>query len=402
MKLFFIFLMILTGLSHAQDESKALTLADIQKTIDSTLASKWYEKIGIRGYAQFRYNRLFESNKDLKCSQCDKSIGQNNGFFMRRGRIILFGQVSDKVFVYIQPDYSSADDAGTQLNYFQLRDAYFDYALTDDKTWRIRSGVSKVPWGFQNLQSSSNRATLDRDDALNSALPNERDTGVYLMWSPTEIGKRFKELTANNLKGSGDYGMLAIGAYNGQTLNRAEKNNDLHRVVRLTYPFKMDNGQFIEASLQAYEGKFQLINGVASGRDFYDQRSAASFIVYPQPLGFQMEYNIGRGPEYDPNSKTVGHKNLEGGYAMVNYQYYNGNHRFFPYLRYQVYGGGKKMESASLVEVEEVEIGTEWQPNSAVELTIAYANSDRLTQSSSSNKIHEIGHLLRLQAQFNY
>ncbi len=402
MRLLFVLLFILSGFSYAQDESKGVTLADIQKTIDNTLASKWYEKISMRGYAQLRYNRLFESNQDLKCSQCDKSIGNNNGFFMRRARIVLFGQVSDKVFVYIQPDYASADDAGTQLNYFQIRDAYFDYALTDDKTWKIRSGISKVPWGFQNLQSSSNRASLDRDDAMNSALPNERDTGIFFMWSPTEIGKRFKELTSNNLKGSGDYGVFAIGAYNGQSLNKPEKNNDLHRVVRLTYPMKLSSGQFVEASLQAYEGKFQLINGVASGQDFYDQRSAASLIVYPQPVGFQMEYNIGTGPEYDPASNTVGHKKLEGGYAMVNYQYYHGNHRYFPYVRYQVYNGGKKAESASLMEVEEVEIGTEWQPNPAVELTVAYANSDRLTQSSSTNRQHEIGHLLRLQAQFNY
>jgi hypothetical protein len=379
-----------------------LNTADIQKVVADTLASKWYEKINIRGYAQLRYNRIFESNKDLRCSQCDKSIGGNNGFFLRRARIILFGEVSDRVYVYIQPDYASADDAGNQLNYFQMRDAYFDYALTSDKDWRVRTGISKVPWGFQNLQSSSNRPTLDRDDALNSAIPNERDTGVYLMWSPTEIRRRFKELTSNNLKGSGDYGMLAIGAHNGQTLNRPEKNDDLHRVVRFTYPFKMENGQFIEASIQAYEGKFQMINGLASGKDFYEQRTAASIVIYPQPIGFQAEYNIGSGPEYDPNKNVVRTQGLRGGYVMTYYQFHNGNDRFFPFIRYQLYDGGKKLESGSAYKVEELEIGTEWQPNSALELTVAFANSDRRTQSSTTNQLHEIGHLIRLQAQFNY
>jgi hypothetical protein len=87
---------------------------------------------------------------------------------------------------------------------------------------------------------------------------------------------------------------------------------------------------------------------------------------------------------------------------MTYYQFHNGNDRFFPFIRYQLYDGGKKLESGSAYKVEELEIGTEWQPNSALELTVAFANSDRRTQSSTTNQLHEIGHLIRLQAQFNY
>lgn len=32
---------------------------------------EWYEMLKIRGYAQLRYNRLFETNPDLECEQCD-------------------------------------------------------------------------------------------------------------------------------------------------------------------------------------------------------------------------------------------------------------------------------------------------------------------------------------------
>jgi hypothetical protein len=39
-------------------------------------------------------------------------------------------------------------------------------------------------------------------------------------------------------------------------MNRPEKNNDLHRVIRVTYPWKLASGQFVEASLQAYKGKY--------------------------------------------------------------------------------------------------------------------------------------------------
>jgi phosphate-selective porin len=37
----------------------------------------------------------------------------------------------------------------------------------DTKKFRLRVGQSKVPFGFENLQSSQNRLTLDRNDALN-------------------------------------------------------------------------------------------------------------------------------------------------------------------------------------------------------------------------------------------
>ena len=399
MKAFFLMLLLTAGLVHAQ-EKEGTSVAQLQKIVNDTLANKWYERIQLKGYAHFRYNRAFETNRNLNSSSTDKSIGNNKGFFLRRARLTFFGEVSDRVFVYIQPDYSQDVGTGsTPQNYLQIRDAYFDYALDDAKEWRIRSGISKVPYGFSNLQSSSNRGPLDRDDSLNTGAPNERDTGVFLMYAPTEVRKRFKDLTANNLKGTGDYGMIAIGAYNGQTLNKGEENNDLHRVIRLTYPFKLNNGQFIEASIQAYEGQYR----INTGEDFYDQRTAASFILYPQPIGFQVEYNVGTGPEFDKESNTTKQENLSGGYAQLNYQYNYKNHRFFPYTRYQYYDGGRKTDNGNHMVTNEWEFGTEWQPNPALEITAAYAISDRVVESATaSQNLDENGQLLRLQAQFNY
>jgi hypothetical protein len=402
MKLLCLLFLIISFSVSAQSEQRT-SVTQVQKMINDSLASKWYEKIQLRGYAHFRYNRLFESNNQLRCSSCDKSIGDKQGFFLRRARLILFGEVSDRVFIYIQPDYATDAQAssGTQNNYLQIRDAYFDYALTEDKEYRVRTGISKVPFGFENLQSSSNRAPLDRTDPINSADPNERDTGVFFMYSPTAMRQTFKELTQNSLKGTGDYGMIATGVYNGQSLNRPEVNNDLHRVLRLSYPVKLKSGQFIEGSLHAYEGKFGIVSSGVT-KNYYDQRSGASFIVYPQPLGIQIEYNVGSGPEYDPKQNKVRVQNLEGGYAQVNYQVFSGKHRFFPYVRYQTYKGGKKLEGGAFSEVYEYEVGSEWQPNNAFEMTVAFANSDRITQSSLTNRDHQEGHLVRLQAQFNY
>lgn len=325
---------------------------------------------------------------------------------MRRARLVFFGEVHKRIYIYIQPDIasdaataSSTGTASTQQNYFNIRDAFFDYALTEDKGIRLRTGISKVPYGFDNLQSSSIRPALDRTDAINSAAPNERDIGVVLLYSSPEARQNFADLTKNNLKGTGDYGTFAFGAFNGQTLNRPEKNNDLHRVLRMTYPFKLKNGQFIETSLQAYENKFN----ASDNNDYYDARQAATFIFYPQPLGLQLEYNECQGPEYDPVQKKIRSRHLKGGYAQLNYQHYVSDHRFLPYIRYQEYDGGKKLETgAPMNKVREWEAGTEWQPIPNFELTVAYAISDRTTQSSLTNRSHEKGQLLRFQAQFNY
>jgi phosphate-selective porin len=402
MKLFVLILLLLSSITYAQTE-KPLTLADVQKVVNDSLASKWYERINLRGYAHFRYNRLLESNKKLVCPGCDRSLGDKQGFYFRRARLTFYGDVTDKVFIYIQPDYSSDANAGnpsgTQQNYLQLRDAYFDYHFDELKEFRLRTGLSKVPFGFDNLQSSSVRAAFDRDDAFNSVTPNERDMGLIFMWAPAEIRKRFKELGTAVLKGSGDYGVIAIGAYNGQSMNRPEKNNDLHRVVRVTYPWKLASGQFVEASLQAFEGKFN----TSDNKDTYEQRSGGSFIFYPQPFGFQAEYMEGVGPEYDAKTNAITKQRGKGGYAQVSYLILGKTDRYYPFVRFQEYDGARKLEvNAPENRVTEWEFGTEWQPNQAVELTASYMTSDRYTQSSPTNKLHVKGNVLRLQAQFNY
>jgi hypothetical protein len=244
--------------NFAQNETKnnePLNITQIEKTI-----KKWYENINIRGYAQIRYNNLLQTNSDLGCEQCDRSWGGNGGFFLRRGRIILSGQVHENVFIYIQPDFASS--AGTTNQILQIRDAYFDLSLDKDREFRFRVGQSKVPYGFENMQSSQNRITLDRADAINSAVTNERDLGIFFYWATKEKRELFKRLVDSGLKGSGDYGLFGIGLYNGQTANRSEANNNQHLVARFTYPFEFKNGQIFEAGIQGYNGKF-VVNTVS-------------------------------------------------------------------------------------------------------------------------------------------
>ncbi|MCC7506530.1 MAG: hypothetical protein IT259_14600 [Saprospiraceae bacterium] len=372
-------------------------------------SSKWYDKISLRGYAQFRYNRLLETNPDLRCEQCDRSIGQNQGFSFRRSRLIFSGQLNLRFFAYIQFDYS-ADANATNKHFLQVRDAYFDQAFDADQAWRIRVGQSKVPYGFENTQSSSNRLPFDRSDALNSGAPNERDFGVFGYYAPKKIRARFKRLLDEGLKGSGDYGVVAFGFYNGQGTNKPENNNNLHAVARISYPFQFKNGQIIEPGIQAYTGKYtltkdQLSAGVKVGKNqtYIDRRVAASFVLYPQPFGILAEYNWGESPGFDAATDSIQTRSLHGGFVTFSYlTHFGKKFKCMPYLRLQAYDGAKKHElDARYYQVRETEFGIEWPVSKNVEISVAYAISHRKYQNLEVN-YDESGRFLRLQFQANY
>ncbi|MBX7241783.1 MAG: OprO/OprP family phosphate-selective porin [Bacteroidia bacterium] len=369
---------------------------------------KWHENFSIRGYTQIRYNRLLETNEDLGCEQCDRSWGKGGGFFIRRMRLIFYGQVGKRVYVYIQPDFASSPST-ERLHFGQLRDAYFDLGVDKDNEFRFRIGQSKVPFGFENMQSSQNRLPLDRNDALNSAVSNERDLGVFFYWAPKKTRKLFSELVSTGLKGSGDYGVVGLGAYNGQTANNLELNNSPHVVGRITYPFEI-KGQIIEPSIQAYHGyyvmpKSNLSSGVKYNSDlsYLDQRIAGTFVLYPKPFGITAEYNFGKGPEFNKDTDSIEVQSLQGGYITLNYMAKIKEQVIFPFIRYQYYDGGKKHEKdARSYNVNELEIGTEWQPFKNFELVVMYTFSQRRFEDFANQDNLQKGRLLRIQAQVNF
>jgi phosphate-selective porin len=401
-------LLLLLSISSIQaQEIKEDSLKPLLNS-NKQIEKEWYNSFKIRGYMQFRYNRLLETNENLGCEQCDRSWGDEGGFFMRRIRLIFFGQVYKNVYFYFQPDFASSASS-TGLHFGQIRDAYFDVGFDSKNEFRVRIGQSKIPFGFENMQSSQNRLPLDRADALNSAVSNERDMGVFFYWAPENIRKKFSNFVKENYKGSGDYGVFALGAYNGQTANRPELNNNLHVVARASYPFEIGN-QVIEPGIQAYTGRYELPTSLRNGGvttthdlNYIDQRAAVSFILYPKPFGIQAEYNIGKGPEFNKNNETIETKSLEGGYTTLSYKIDYKDQVIFPFTRYQYYRGGKKHEmDARSYDVNEIEIGVEWQFNKNFELVAMYTISNRRYEDFILQNNDQQGSLLRLQAQLNF
>ncbi len=374
---------------------------------------EWYETLKIRGYTQIRYNRLpsFDFNDSLINDQGDKYIGGGSGFGIRRARVIIYGDVHPQVGVYLQTDFASA--IGDQNHVAIVRDWYADIAVDSERTFRFRVGQSKVPFGFENLQSSQNRLAFDRNDAINSAVKDERDLGVFAYWAPAEIRKRFKDLVDNNLKGSGDYGVVGLGVYNGQTANRFDRNDNLHVVGRVSYPFQFGD-QFVELGVGGYTGLYAIKTEDPEEGPAYDvrdddgnlrdARALASVMVYPQPFGFTAEYNIGKGPqqlEGDPS--TIATQNLHGGYAQAMFKIDEplGTVSLIPYVRGTLYQGGKKFETNTpRYDIQELELGAEWQLVKALELTLAYTFADRT--SSKAPYAQQQGQIFRAQVQVNY
>jgi hypothetical protein len=364
---------------------------------------KWYDKISIRGYTQFRYSYITDDKKLV--SEYDSSIGNNTGFLIRRARLIISGDITDWLSIYIQPDFGATAGTGNN-NFAQLRDAYADIFLTTDKEWRIRAGQSKVPFGFENLQSSQQRLAFDRSDGLNSAVNGERDLGFFLYYTPVETRKVFRSLIENGLKGAGDYGVLGIGVYNGQTINISDRNDDKHVVLHATYPFELPYGQVVQVGVDAYRGVFNVATAVLGAvtpstptkGNVLDERVGAHFVLYPQPFGLQAEWNWGRGPELNAAQTAIQEGYLQGGYVQAMYKWNDA----IPYIRWQEYNGGKKHRTNSPFNVvREVELGLEYQFGKALELTVAYAWTKRTDTQTAPYPIHD-GQILRTQLQWNF
>jgi len=354
----------------------------------------WYEKLKLRGYTQLRYNQLGMTNERLVNTQGDRSIGKDGGFLLRRARLTVQGDVHEHVFVYLQTDFATV--VSDQYHVPTIRDWYADIYLDKKKEFRFRAGQSKVPYGFENMQSSQNRAPFDRSDALNSAVKDERDLGVFFYWAPDRIRKRFKHLVDDGLKGSGDYGVVGLGLYNGQTANQKEKNSTPHVVARLTWPFQIGK-QIVEIGGGGYAGKFvvKTADPVTAPDEIRDIRAHAAFVLYPQPFGLQFEYNIGRGPELVGDKVTE--RPIRGGYAMAMLKLGN----FLPYVRGVMYDGARKFETnAPHYKVRELEMGCEWRIVDALEATAAYTIAERTYPEAPYPQ--ESGRFVRLQLQVNY
>ncbi len=381
----------------------------------------WYEKLQLRGYTQLRTNEVISGDKNAPAgasrlrSVQDSGINENGNLAIRRARLVVQGDISNRVSLYLQGDLSAAvsNQSGSEprQNFFQMRDAYADVYLDKAKTLKLRLGQSKVPFGWENLQSSSNRVPLDRTDAINSPVPGERDIGVVAYYTPPKIQAIWDELTHDGQKLFGNYGALGVGIYNGQGTNRIERNGTYMTVAMATVPIRLDGlggvfeGQVAEFGASGILNKFrpEVRTGGVSALDYDDNHVGIHAMIYPNPFGIQAEWTWGRTPEFDRATGTIKAKNSSGGYVMAMVRVpKSAIGQIIPFARYQTYRGGWKVATnAPRLETEEYEIGVEWLPIKELEVTLNYANVSR-TEADERRTGRAKGDLIRAQVQWNY
>lgn len=376
-------------------------------------AGGWYERIGFRGYTQFRFSEVISHEGPELEVPNDRSVNENESFMIRRGRVVLSGDVTDRMALYAQADFNGS--SGSADYSVQMRDLYGDIVLDRSKAFRVRVGQSKVPFGWVNMQSSQNRGPLERPDAINSAAEGERDLGAFLMWTPAAARQRFRDITAQGLKGTGDHGVITAGAYAGQGANRSDQNGTPHVLARVDYPFELTGGQFVELGIQGYYGRFvaptQSISlGTASvvpvqdPRGVVDQRVALTAIWYPQPVGVESEWTFGRGPELSGDFQSIGSRSLNGGHVQLNFRHRNHFGTWFPFTRWNYYSGGRKFaRNAPRSKVNELDLGLEFAKWAEVELSAMFTRTFTRTRTGSFPYAQtRDANRLGVQVQWNY
>ena len=409
-------ILVKKGLITAEERAQALESAAVAKMAEGPKKAAWYETLKIDGYTQVRQTeQLNDAAKLIGGLPADRSVDPVQSIVIRRARFKITGDIG-RVSLYTQFDLAASVDSGTSRNFgLQTRDIYADIALDEDREHRIRVGVSKVPYGWVNLQSSQNRLAIERPEALNSAVEGERDQGVYYMYADKASRALFKKHNAEGFKGSGDYAVFAAGFFSGAGLNKADNNGEVHSLVRFTYPWVSASGQMYEAGIGGYAGRFMVtpaaITGVgtpvaATQRQttdgFKDRRASAHFIMFPQPWGIEAEWTSGQGPQLNNARTIIDECYLEGGYVQASYRYqYGEGSELIPFVRWNYYDGARKFgTNAHKMVVNDLDLGFEWQWRPEVELSMMYSLTGERTNATGTSIIKD-ARRLAIQLQFN-
>jgi hypothetical protein len=408
-------LLVKKGLITAEERAQALEQAAVAKLAEGPKKKTWYETLKIDGYTQVRQTeQMNDAAKLIGGLPADRSVDNAQSIVIRRARFKITGDIG-RVSLYTQFDLAASVDSGTSRNFgMQTRDIYADIALDEDREHRVRVGVSKVPYGWVNLQSSQNRLAIERPEALNSAVEGERDQGVYYMWAGKEQRALFKKHNAEGFKGSGDYGVFTAGFFGGTGLNKADNNGEVHSLLRFSYPWVSASGQMYEAGVGAYAGRFKVtptaVGGVTPTADarqlsdgFKDRRTFATFVMFPQPWGIEAEWTSGQGPQLNDAGTRIEEQDLNGGYVLVNYRYqYGEGSELLPFVRWNYYDGARKFgTNAHKMVVNDLDIGFEWQWRPEVELSMMYSLTGERTNAAGTAIIKD-ARRLAIQLQFNY
>jgi phosphate-selective porin len=180
-------------------------------------------KIKLSGYVQAQYESY---GKDL-----EKTNGYNSTFFVRRARIKFTYEATDGVKFVLQPDFST--------NALSLKDAYAVINIPKLKDFTLWAGQMNRP-NYEVEYSSGQREVLERSRVTRAIYPGEREIGVKLEYSGSQIPLKFQIMAMN-------------GNFSGSQAKDVDSKKDL--MGRLTYSIKVPGaGLGIDFGVNGYLG----------------------------------------------------------------------------------------------------------------------------------------------------
>ena len=84
---------------------------------------------------------------------------ENDDIFMRRARIILAGQITDGIKVFVETDNANAGKRGASAS-TEIQDAFIDFRLGQSDHW-VTAGLILLPFSFENRSSAASLLGID-------------------------------------------------------------------------------------------------------------------------------------------------------------------------------------------------------------------------------------------------
>jgi phosphate-selective porin OprO/OprP len=292
------------------------------------------QSLQLSAYTQVRYTHT------------DEDI---NEFRIRRARAGLKGEILKRINYILQIDASKSP---------VLLDAKVE--MTFSPYAKLTFGQFKVPFGLENLTSSSALDTINRSQTVENLCPS-RDIGGQGRDIGLALSGKFSRIEYN------------LGIFNGEGSNRADTNEKKDLVARLGFsPF-----DFLILSLSHYQGKSTLFGGDSVVDR--DRTGIDIFLVHEQ-ISVKGEYISARDYRADRLGWYV-----QGGYYFIP-------DKIQAIVKYESYDADRDIQGD---RIDIITLGLNWFFSKMTKLQINYEHHTEGLTGTSENVI-----LAQFQAGF--
>lgn len=255
---------------------------------------------------------------------------------------------------------------------FHWLDAYWQHRF--DANWFGRLGLSRVPFGFDNIQTNSpHRLPLDSPQIISQILPGKRDQGLFFFYAPSHYSALFREMEKKDYAVP-DNGVFAFGCYSGSGRDEGW-NGSLHFVARTAWPFRFGAKQLGQAGISYFTGKYATSSSTGKRIRIEDRACGGFVFIAPRPWGFLAEGACGTMPGVDAAGETRA-DDFNGYYLQAMYRL---RPHDFLYIRTEQYEGYSKAINTPPrpLNYHRHSFGYRWRANRYIDFNVEFEDIRR-------------------------